>query len=233
MDSLRLFLERNLRRILRGLEQGKYTAKEAARALGGLEASLEDAGLAERLDRLRELFRAEYDAVTEEFKQTTGKAALLGKFTRQNLDAIIDDRIALASKTIEKYLGDVRSVVLDSVLGGKPITVDAVFENAGERIYHDLKTEIRTTLMAYQRVAHLEKAKKAGITKFLYVGPDDEVTRPFCQERVGGIFTQEEVDSWDNEQGLPANVYLGGYNCRHTLRPISDELASELENDDE
>lgn len=226
---LRGFLDRNLRTILRDLESGKYTAKEAAKALGGLESAMLDAGLKDELQRMKTLFAREWEAVKDEFETTAGKKALLSNFTRQNLDAIADDRLELSGKMVEKYIGDVRSVVLDSILAGKPPEVDKVLEDAGDRVFHNLKTEIRTTLMAYNRVTHIEKAKKANITKFLYVGPDDDVTRPFCQERVDQIFTLDEIESWDNEQGLPASIYLGGYNCRHSLRPLSDDLASEME----
>jgi hypothetical protein len=31
--------------------------------------------------------------------------------------------------------------------------------------------------MGYQRLVHFQNAQKAGIDRFLYVGPDDEVTR--------------------------------------------------------
>lgn len=122
-----------------------------------------------------------------------------------------------------------RAAVLDSVVGGKAVKPEKILDTATGKTLHHLKTELNTSLMAYQRIAHQEKAKKAGVTKYLYIGPDDDVTRPFCGERVGKVFTQEEVDAWDNGQGLPANIYLGGFNCRHQLRPISDALAEELQ----
>lgn len=227
--SLEVFLRKNLARILEGLRTDSLTAKEAAKALGGLESSMEEAGLKTYFERARGLFQAEYKEVQEEFAQTTGKKALLGKFTRQNLDALVDARLDLAASFVTDYLGDVRTAVLDAVVGGRKLKPEEILETAEGRTLHNLKTELNTSLMAFQRVTHLEKAKKAGITKFLYVGPNDKIIRPFCLERVDRIFTQAEVESWDNGQGLPAAIYCGGYNCRHHLRPISDELALELE----
>jgi hypothetical protein len=226
---LRSFVNRNLARVLEDLRLDKVSAKEALKAMSDLEDVLKEAGLENELFRIKGLFDDEWEKVKEEFTETTGKKALLGAFTRKNLDALADDRLTFAAKTIETYVNDVRSVVLDTVVAGKQVKPTDILETAEGKTFANLKTEINTTLMAYQRIVHQEKADKAGITKFLYIGPDDEVTRPFCQERVGGIFTQEEIDSWDNGQGLPANIYLGGYNCRHQLRPVSDELAQELE----
>lgn len=196
--------------------------------LGGLEETLREGGLEGELARVRDVFAKEFDAVAEDFEATTGKAALLSRFTRQNLDALADDRLRYAGKVIETYVGDVRGVVMDRVLSGQPLTPSGILDDAGTRVYAQVRTELRTTAMAYNRITHLEKAKKAGVTRFLYLGPNDGVTRPFCQARVGRIFTQQEIDGWDNEQGLPASIYLGGYNCRHQLRPVSDELYEEL-----
>jgi two-component sensor histidine kinase len=64
--------------------------------------------------------------------------------------------------------------------------------------------------------------------KAKYAGPDDEVTRDFCSEKVGKMFTAEQIKSWPANQspwdGMIPNtdrgsifVNLGGYNCRHIL----------------
>lgn len=233
IERLKGFLQRNLAAILEGLRGDKVTAKEAAKMLGGLESALQDAGLGERFEGLKALFRDEYDAVTEEFKDTTGKAALLSAFTRKNLDALVDVRLALAATFVTDYVGDVRGAVLDAIVGGRKVDPREILENAEGRTLGNLQTEIDTTLMAYQRILHFEKADKAGIDKFLYVGPDDEITRDFCQEHVGGIYTRDEIDAMDNGQGLPVALYAGGYNCRHHWRPVSDELAKEIKGEKE
>lgn len=233
VSSLRLFLERNITVILDDLRGGTITAKEAAKALGGLESALKDAGLDEKFNKVRELFDEQFAAVAEEFKATTGKAALLSDFTKKNLQTLVDDRLLMASTFITDYVGDVRSMVLDVVIAGKKVNAQEILPMAEGRALANIETEVNTTLMAYQRVLHLEKASKSGVDKFLYVGPDDDITRPFCQERVEQIFTRDEIDAMDNDQGLPVSIYCGGYNCRHHWRPVSDELAKEIEDSNE
>ena len=204
------------------------TAREAAKALGGLEAAMGEAGLQTYFDRAKGLFRGEYDAVTDAFQDTTGKAAALSGFAQKNLDTLIENRLAIAASFVTDYLGDVRAAVLDAVIGGRKVNPRELFAQAEGRTLANLKTELNTALMAYQQVVHFEKAEKAGIELFLYVGPDDEVTRPFCVEHVDRIFTREQIDAMDNGQNLPVMIYRGGYNCRHHWRPVSNELAESL-----
>ena len=64
-------------RILEGLQTDKVSAREAAKALGGLESAMEEAGLKTYFDKARALFRDEYDAVADEFRETNGKSALI------------------------------------------------------------------------------------------------------------------------------------------------------------
>ncbi len=51
---------------------------------------------------------------------------------------------------------------------------------------------------------------------YLYVGPIDGDTRPFCLEHAGKVYSRSRIDAMDNGQ-LP-NCFLtaGGYNCRHS-----------------
>ena len=72
-----------------------------------------------------------------------------------------------------------------------------------------------TAVMSYDRAITTFKANELGLNKFKYTGADDRKTRPFCDERVGNIYTDEEAKYWNNGQKSPASIYLGGYNCRH------------------
>lgn len=66
---------------------------------------------------------------------------------------------------------------------------------------------------------------------FIYSGTEMSRTRPFCEERVGKIFTRAEVESWRNQvwEGKNKNydpfLDCGGYNCRHKLDAIDAATA--------
>lgn len=56
---------------------------------------------------------------------------------------------------------------------------------------------------------------------FVYIGPEDRITRPFCDVLVGKAIPDQLVDSLRNAQNLPFRRFCGGFNCRHTLVPVN------------
>lgn len=74
-------------------------------------------------------------------------------------------------------------------------------------------------------------ADKLGLTACLYLGGEISGTRPFCRERNGKVFLKDEIEDWKKISfaGKPANynpfLDRGGYNCRHHLNYITDQMA--------
>ena len=83
-----------------------------------------------------------------------------------------------------------------------------------------LRVETDTAASVLNRIAVASTATGRDHETFLYSGPIDGRTRPFCADRVGRVFSRKAIDAMDNGQ-LP-NVYLtcGGHQCRHTWLPI-------------
>lgn len=90
-----------------------------------------------------------------------------------------------------------------------------------DRSESQIRTLYDTSVSVYGRQVEALVATDDPETPFLYVGPDDEVTRPFCQAHVGNRYTRVEINALANGQ-LP-NVFLtgGGYNCRHSWIEVS------------
>lgn len=93
-------------------------------------------------------------------------------------------------------------------------------EVRARRLFHD------STIQFSRRVTNA-KAERRGYEWFTYVGPDDRITRPFCDSLLanGGpdpVFTREAIEAMDNGQTAPGTVMeaCGGYNCRHHWRPV-------------
>jgi len=91
------------------------------------------------------------------------------------------------------------------------------------------KTIINTSMAAVQRDVHqaafsaMPDKKAMGI----YMGPDDAVTRPFCEVLVNRVIKQEYFSKLKNDQ-KGANSFVrngGGWNCRHRLMPITASYA--------
>lgn len=87
-------------------------------------------------------------------------------------------------------------------------------------------TEVDTGIMVFARESLTTTAEEAGFDLFRCDGPDDGITRPFCAEHVGRVYTAGDLDAEDNGQGLaPTSRFLGGYQCRHALSPVTVEEA--------
>lgn len=89
-----------------------------------------------------------------------------------------------------------------------------------------MSTFYRTaTDRAYQKI----QAGQPEPLKYEYSGPDDKLTRPFCEHllQVGKSYTRPQIDRMSNGQ-LP-NCFLtgGGFNCRHNW--ILDTSALEVQ----
>ena len=69
--------------------------------------------------------------------------------------------------------------------------------------------------------------------KYVYIGPVDEKTRPFCLEAAGaGPLTLDEINSLGGEwvESLSSG---GGINCRHNCELASSDIKSQFHNGDE
>lgn len=85
------------------------------------------------------------------------------------------------------------------------------------------------------RAAGLFYADEMGLGWAVYSGTLEEDSRPFCIERVNKVYSRNQIAAWKNLdfQGKPKFGYdpftdCGGFNCRHHLSWISDELAQYL-----
>jgi len=140
---------------------------------------------------------------------------------------------ALADDTISGIIDDVivpdvQRVVRDALAGAQFTadpsetigSLDAALRSAeGRQI-----TEARTRITSFGRELTAVAAESAGIDHYLYTGPLDGITRPFCRQLAGKVFTKSQVQDLRNYQIEPPLVRGGGYNCRHTWAPVSEEL---------
>lgn len=83
-------------------------------------------------------------------------------------------------------------------------------------------TEARTSIATFDRTVTAATAEEAGAEWFIYRGPDDAITRPFCDVVVGRAFTADLIAELNNSQTMASPMYSGGgYNCRHAWLPVS------------
>lgn len=95
-----------------------------------------------------------------------------------------------------------------------------------------VKMQLHDTSFRFIRVQNNLYADTIGLNYFLYQGTIIDTTREFCKKRAGKVFHRSDVSSWKVEEYMPTpyNFFedMGGYNCRHTIRWLSNEIGTKL-----
>lgn len=128
---------------------------------------------------------------------------------------------SLAARTpLKEFKNRFRSVFLNP--GGLGL-IEAQFNRFTNDLFQD-----------FDRQTQKQFAEDLKLTYAIYSGTIMKRTRDFCDARTNNIYTSEEIAKWNNQnwkgkrKGVPVEVQLGGYNCRHHLSYISEELALKL-----
>ena len=216
------------RKVLTGLERGDVAASDAAKLLGDLSTQINKLVLAPELAKLDPIYARELANVKKYFEAFGYKNVLTGADAKFAETLITFDVSAVKTRVLAGT-DALKSAVMRSVIsGGKPDLTDLI-DSRTAGIVGNVETELRTGLSGFQQSLINNKAGEVGLDLFIYLGPDDDITRPFCKDVLDAnkVWTEEQINALDNEQGLDAFTYGGGYNCRHQWRPVSAEWAEE------
>ena len=131
-----------------------------------------------------------------------------------------NDSIRLLT-TKEVISNDLVKIGLQGQLENKSLNqiIADISENISD-MSRRISTEAYTGISNFERTAKLIQFKESGINKFVYVGPNDNVTRPECQSvlndpRQSTGWTLEEI------KNSPVDFIAGGgWNCRHDWLPF-------------
>lgn len=230
--SLRLerFLNQHVGKIIDGLKLGKNNAVAAARQLATLEESLLELGLDDIVDDLAEIYGDKMNYVKSKFDALAGVEVVYNSLDVDSITQLIKFDIESVKLRTFSTVGDLRSAVMRSVIIGE--NPRQLYRDEFGKLQTSLNTEQNTALRGFERAISVAKAEELDLQLFLYSGPVDDKTRDFCASRAGKVHHVDELAQWDNEQDLPVEIYLGGYNCRHSIDFISVFSAPKYEMSD-
>jgi hypothetical protein len=159
------------------------------------------------------------------------------------LDQLVIDVLSGATRTasVAVRLEALRTVALESLLGQGDLLADAIWRAVARGLFTgrpvrlllqdiaqvtdrsraQIETLYDTSVAVFGRQVEALTAEPGDETPFKYLGPDDEVVRPFCEARLGKVFTRGEIDRMDNGQIPDVFLTAGGYNCRHSWIEVS------------
>lgn len=224
---LEKFLNLNLEEIIGSINAGEVSGGSAAKILGSMFTELNKAGLGAEIGRLRAIFAKELGFVRDEFIEQNFEKPL-ADIDRAGIDALIDTSIAQVGTKVQQYGLNIQTIVMQNVLTGQKPNFKELREKFGDTAASQIQTEVNTSLMAFNRTVTVNKAIDLGFDLFVYIGPDDKITRDFCKhllDRSPPIYKLSEIKGMKNGQDLDVFTYGGGYNCRHQWRPITLEDA--------
>lgn len=243
-DEMTATFAQELRRVLRDLERrlrplvdqalaGDKSAQRLAARAAVLRRDLRAALKAAGYDRLVATSTGTgFDALLARVLKLRAAAGLTGLFRRDLTRIVALKRLA---RDVMLAWGDEVGIavwrsLLYGVYGGEA-TTQGVIETLADTLdvkVSEARTLYDTTTSVFTRQVEALKAPSTppAETAYLFAGPADVRNRPFCQARVGTVWTRDRIADMQNGQ-LP-NVFLtgGGYNCRHVW--VRVPKASEL-----
>lgn len=102
------------------------------------------------------------------------------------------------------------------------------FQNVsvGGGLRQAVSSEAHDSVMDFDGVFTIHRARQAGLTKFKYSGTLVAKSRDFCINHVGKTYTEAEVRdiwsnrSWSGKRAGDPFVVRGGHGCRHFFIPV-------------
>lgn len=222
------FLDLNLSEIVGKVDTGDVSGVDAARIVGSIMKELENAGLKTEIGKLKKVFADELRFIRDEFIERDIDEPISADTDRAVVEVLVNNSLDRVATKVQQYGLNIQSAVMQSVVTGEGLNYKAIKEKFGSVAASQIKTEVETSIATFNRTVTVNKSLELGFELFIYLGPDDSITRDFCHEVLSKdppIYTIEEIRNMDNDQGLPVFSAGGGYNCRHQWRPISAEAA--------
>jgi hypothetical protein len=218
-------------------EQGQL--EQSLAVLDQFNELLEERGFSTNFDEIEDLYSSQIQAVRDAMQQE-GLTDPITQVSAETLDRLARPGIEIVQSKLTEQVFDVQQAMIDNILTGQRPDLDAIRENIGARAAANVSTELDTNLAAFNQNLAIQSAIETGgrNPRFLYVGPDDERTRDFCDSILAGessfwsngrvpdrqqpIYTLREIGLLDNDQGLSTISFRGGYNCRHVWVPLGN-----------
>jgi len=207
------------------VERGRVTSTAvnlgvARKVAAELQTALQDAGYQDLVARALETMGdlATYQGLGQ---TTVARVERTVAWSAQTLDAFHDIKLRELLSVSDAALRRVEQTLLRGIVGAQD-RAELLNELLAELevTLPQARTIYDTALSEFSRIAVTSTATGESGEAFLYSGPIDGLTRPFCLDLVGKVYARSDIDAMDNGQLDNTLITGGGYNCRHTWLPV-------------
>lgn len=152
---------------------------------------------------------------------TVARVERAAAWTADSLDAFRQMKLTALLDVPAEVIRQVEQTLLRGVVGaqGRAELLNELLAQLDVSL-PQARTIYETALSEFSRIAVTSTSTGEAGEAFLYSGPIDGLTRPFCLERVGKVFVRSDIEQMDNGQLDNTLITGGGYNCRHTWLPV-------------
>ena len=179
---------------------------------GGLGLAVDD--FVESTSRIRSSVEASLEVIGVDLSPQA--MPQLDLIQQQAATAVFDDVI------LPDYKKAIRNSLRSMSLAIPTEIIKSDLETQLDRSEGRQLTEIKTQISEYGRSITAVAADDAGLDHYLYTGPKDGITRPFCRALINLVVDEKQMRQLDNNQGKPVKIACGGYNCRHSWSPVTE-----------
>lgn len=232
-----LLLTRRYYRGVRGAiteagRDGKFTVQEARQIVAQLPELLDEAGLANVLDKFADEAEALSVAAAGTY-EAVGLTAAGGADAEIFLDLVHAGQKELAEEITKRLVGQVEVALLGAGLVGFDRTqlLDRIRQLEGAMSDKQILAAVDDSLARLNRVVVLQKGKDLGLQVYLFVGPRDQRNCVICRKilddaphGVPGAYYLDEI----TDLGLAPEIGGGHPRCRHIWLGLPDAKLEEL-----
>ncbi len=195
-------------------------AVNAAEISAAIEEMGFDRAIAEKLDQAEELLRLSGEVI----KALNIEASLTPQQEIDLLNFLFDIGSGVQQEVKGSIQKDMIKIAVRAKFSEVPVSqIIAEISEKFEQVARRAGTEVATALAQFDRATAKAMYEEAGIERFQYFGPNDEVTRDSCLSVLNDPkneegFTLEEINAMPD-----VDFVLGGrpyYNCRHEFLPV-------------
>ena len=135
----------------------------------------------------------------------------------------------------EDAKNNIRQKMIYAMTTGKQNDLNKVVADIPTELGRYYKGHLYDLHSQFERVASRQYAEELDLKHAVYAGTAIETTRDFCNDRVNKAYRIEQIKAWNNLQwkgkipGVDVLIALGGYNCRHYLNYITEDLYQNIQ----